>query len=67
MHLINEVVRASLQSQLHRLTAESRLATANPVSGHLPADRDRHGVGVAEEEIAWRRFRRPHSTKGEDT
>lgn len=50
----------------HRFTAASRLANENPVSGYQPADRDRHVVGVAEEEIAWRRFWRPHSTKGED-
>ena len=31
-----------------------RLATENPVSEHLPADRDRRAVGIAEEEIAWR-------------
>jgi len=55
MHLMNEVESTALLLR-HRLTAASRLATENPVSEHLPADRDRHGVGVAEEEIAWRRF-----------
>jgi hypothetical protein len=59
MHLMNEVVRAGLQSQLlscfvtgHMHSAASRLAIEDPASGHQPADRDRHGVGVAEEEIA---------------
>jgi len=55
MHLMNEVESTALLLR-HRLTAASRLATENPATGHLPADRDRHGVGVAEEEIAWRRF-----------
>lgn len=33
-----------------------RPATENLVSGHLPAGRDHHDVGIAEEEIAWRGF-----------
>jgi len=59
MHIMNEAVRASLQSQLlscfvtgSQLRPGSLLSSENQSLGYLPADKDRHAVGVAEEEIA---------------